>query len=90
MQTIVITEQFYKTERNCTCAVPCERVVYEPKLSYAQLSHLNVERFVTGSINQLITGRYDEHDQVTTVPQGQQDINGGESLDQQQKLMVHL
>ena len=45
-------EQFYKRESNCTCAVPCERVVYEPKLSYAQLSHLNVQRFVAGSNNQ--------------------------------------
>ena len=43
-----IAEQFYKTS-NCTCAVPCERVVYERKLSYAQLSHLNVQSFIWGS-----------------------------------------
>ena len=37
---------------NCTCAVPSERVVYEPRLSYAQLSHFNIKRFIAGSINQ--------------------------------------
>ena len=49
---ITFPEQFYRSESNCTCAVPCERVVYEPKLSYAQLSHLNIQRFVAGSSNQ--------------------------------------
>ena len=49
---IIFPEQFYKSETNCTCAVPCERVVYEPKLSYAQLSQLNIQRFVAGSNNQ--------------------------------------
>ena len=49
---MVIPEQFYKRETNCTCAVPCEWVVYEPKLSYAQLSDLNINRLVAGSNNQ--------------------------------------
>ena len=49
---IFIPEQIYKTESNCTCTVPCERIVYEPKLSYAQLSHFNVKTFVAGSSNQ--------------------------------------
>ena len=49
---ITFPEQFYKSETNCTCTVPCERVVYEPKLSYAQLSHLNVHRLVAGSESQ--------------------------------------
>ena len=52
MNTLDILEQFYKKENNCTCAVPCERVVYEPKLSYAQLSDLNINRLVAGSDNQ--------------------------------------
>ena len=31
---------------DCTCPVPCKRVRYEPNLSYAQLSRINVERLV--------------------------------------------
>ena len=49
------------TESNCTCAVPCERVVYEPKLSYAQLSDLNVQR--------LVAGPTDQQDYLTTESQ---------------------
>ena len=60
-----ILDKFYKSETNCTCAVPCERVVYEPKLSYAQLSHLNVERLVAGSNDQLSAGSDNRHDQLT-------------------------
>ena len=30
----------------CFCPVPCKRVRYEPNLSYAQLSRINVERLV--------------------------------------------
>ena len=61
----LIPEQFYKTETNCTCAVPCELVVYEPKLSYAQLSHLNVHRLVAGSES--------EQDQMSSESSHQQD-----------------
>ena len=60
-----ILDKFYKTESNCTCAVPRERVVYEPKLSYAQLSHLNVERLVAGSDDQLSAGSDNRQDQLT-------------------------
>ena len=51
VNTLDVLDQFYKKETNCTCAVPCERVVYEPKLSYAQLSDLNINCLVAGSDN---------------------------------------
>ena len=33
-------------DTDCSCPVPCKRVRYEPNLSYAQLSRINVERLV--------------------------------------------
>ena len=39
-------ENVSRESTNCTCPVPCERVRYEPSLSYAQLSRINVERYV--------------------------------------------
>ena len=66
-------EQFYKTESNCTCAVPCERVVYKPELSYAQLSHLNIERFVAGSSNQQQEKDTEPHAQQDELDVGSQD-----------------
>ena len=66
----IIAEQFYKRETNCTCAVPCERVVYEPKLSYAQLSHLNILRFVFES-NSLDTPDGGSYGQMPATSQDQ-------------------
>ena len=31
---------------DCFCPVSCKRVRYEPNLSYAQLSRINVERLI--------------------------------------------
>lgn len=42
----VFAEQMQRQESNCSCAVPCSRVSYEPALSYAQLSKFSVERLV--------------------------------------------
>ena len=33
----------------CNCLVPCKRVRYEPNLSYAQLSRINVRKLIIGS-----------------------------------------
>ena len=45
----ILSEVFSDQSRNCSCAVPCERVRYEPSLSYAQLSEINVVRLVADS-----------------------------------------
>ncbi len=44
-----VSDRISRRSRNCTCLVPCRRVRYEPSLSYAQLSHINVERFIVTS-----------------------------------------
>ena len=77
----LIPEQFYRTEKNCTCAVPCERVVYEPKLSYAQLSHLNVHRLVAGSESR--------QDQMSNESLHQQDEALTGSQEQLDKIKVY-
>ena len=33
----------------CNCLVPCKRVRYEPNLSYAQLSRINVRKLIIDS-----------------------------------------
>ncbi len=33
----------------CECNIPCEQIHYNPRLSYAVLSSINVERFIIRS-----------------------------------------
>ena len=43
-QTILFFSSPETDFADCTCPVPCKRVRYEPNLSYAQLSRINLER----------------------------------------------
>lgn len=36
--------------RACECSVPCERVMYNPQLSYAHLSILNLNNIWRGEV----------------------------------------
>ena len=36
-------------ENRCDCDVPCRRITYQPQLSYAHLSKLNVETIWEGN-----------------------------------------
>ena len=48
-KTFLFSDSISKKTRDCNCPVPCRRVRYDPSLSYAQLSHINVERFIVTS-----------------------------------------
>ena len=59
----MVSEVFSDQSRNCSCPVPCERVRYEPSLSYAQLSEINVVRLIAAS---------DEKKNQLQVPSGRE------------------
>ncbi len=44
-----ILEKLSRQQVPCKCLVPCDRVRYEPSLSYAQLSDINIERLIIDS-----------------------------------------
>ena len=48
-QNIKFAGKLSQQSGECECLVPCERVRYEPNLSYAQLSQINLERLIIDS-----------------------------------------
>ena len=42
----ILSDRLMSEKSDCKCRVPCKRILYKSSLSYAQLSRLNVERFV--------------------------------------------
>ena len=67
--------------------MPCEWVVYEPMLSYAQLSHLNVQRFVAGSLNVVPTECNACQGQLNLCPSEKEVVT--ESCEQLNQLIVY-
>ena len=43
---LTLLEKMSQQFSECNCLVPCIRVRYEPNLSYAQLSRINVDRLI--------------------------------------------
>ena len=49
----LFADKLGRKQRDCNCLVPCKRIRYEPNLSYAQLSRVNVDTFVTSKDSNL-------------------------------------
>ena len=43
---------------NCECHVPCGRIAYQPELSYAHLSKLNVDKIWQGNPKSGVQKKY--------------------------------
>ena len=49
---IFVSDVFSTNDMGCNCSLPCMRVNYEPSLSFAQLSRLNIGRLVLQDPNE--------------------------------------
>jgi hypothetical protein len=52
-----IPELFTREDRSCSCEIPCDRITYQPELSYAHLSKLNLNKISLNDVKKRNTVR---------------------------------